>query len=91
MEKFRLILGEQTPYLPGSNWTQYEVEFLEDKMLCTLKKDPSQVYPILYTAFKGAEFGIGNGNLWLQCDMEQGSFVFCSDRKCWKSEAGSAV
>jgi hypothetical protein len=41
MEKFILILGEESSYLPGKMWTQYEVEVLDDTMVCTNKKDSS--------------------------------------------------
>ena len=91
MEKFNLILGEESSYLPGKMWTQYEVEVLDDKIVCTNKKDSSIQITIAYSEFKQAEFGIGNGNLWLQCELENGSLTFCSPRKSWKSEAGTCL
>lgn len=36
MEKFILVLGSGK--LPGNQWTQYNVDVLEDKMVCTQKK-----------------------------------------------------
>lgn len=55
-------------------------------MVCTQKKDSSVVVEIPYSSFKKAEFGIGSGNLWLQCELEDGILNFCSQRKYWKSE-----
>lgn len=66
MDKFVMVLGEST-VLPGAIWTQYDVELLDKKMVCTNHKNSSQVFEIFYDSFKEAEFGIGNGNLWLQC------------------------
>ena len=91
MEKFNLVLGQENNYLPGKSFTQYEVEVLDDKMVCTGKKDTSVVVEINYSEFKTAEFGIGNGNLWLQCELEKGTLVFCSPRKSWKSESGKKL
>lgn len=91
MENFILILGHENNYLPGNLWTEYEVEVLEDKMICTNKKDTSLVVTINYTEFKEAEFGIGNGNLWLQCKLENGDLSFCSPRKSWKSDSANKL
>lgn len=91
MSKFRLVLGQENAYLPGKQWTEYEVEVLSEKMVCSLKKDPSLCYEINYSEFKEAEFGIGSANLWLQCKLEKGDFVFCSPRKSWKSEEGKKL
>lgn len=91
MDKFVLILGEANSYLPGDKWTEYEVEVSNDKMICTLKKNANQRYEINFSEFKQAEFGIGSGNLWLQCKLQKGSFVFCSPRKSWKSEQAAKL
>ena len=91
MAKFTLILGETNPYLPGSKWTEYEVEVATDKMICTPRKNATDNYEISYSEFKEAEFGIGSGNLWLQCKLEKGSLVFCSRRKSWKSEEATKL
>lgn len=91
MNKFTLVLGQESPYLPGKSWTEYEVEVLQDKMVCVQKKDSSINCEINYSEFKETEFGIGNGNLWLQCKLEKGSLVFCSPRKSWKSEEGKKL
>lgn len=91
MGKFTLILGQENNYLPGKMWTEYEVEVLDDKIICINKKDNSINVKISYSEFKVAEFGIGNGNLWLQCELENGSLSFCSPRKSWKSEIGKKL
>lgn len=91
MDKFTLVLGQENNYLPGKIWTEYEVEVLDDKMICTSKKDHSINVTVNYSDFKEAEFGIGNGNLWLQCKLENGPLSFCSPRKSWKSETGKKL
>ena len=91
MDKFTLVLGQASSYLPGNTWTEYEVEVLQDKMICTCKKDNSTVVEISYSEFKEAEFGIGSGNLWLQCVLENGDLYFCSPRKSWKSKAAEKL
>lgn len=85
MDKFVLVLGGSNSYLMGGQWTEYYVEVTDDKLICTPKKDPTKSYEIMLSDFRQAEFGIGSGNLWLQCKMEKGDFVFCSPRKSWKS------
>ena len=91
MDKFTLVLGQENNYLPGKLWTEYEVEVLDDKIICINKKDNSINVTIRYSEFKEAEFGIGSGNLWLQCELENGSLSFCSPRKSWKSETGKKL
>lgn len=91
MKKFTLVLGEKNNYLAGKMWTAYNVEVLEDKMVCTCKKDHTIVSVINYSEFKEATFGIGSGNLWLQCELDNGPLVFCSPRACWKSENGKKL
>jgi len=91
MDNFVLVLGDSNPILPGKLWTEYSVEVLDDKMVCTQKKDNTVKVEITYSSFKRAEFGIGSGNLWLQCTLDEGFIAFCSPRKCWKSEVGKKL
>ena len=91
MSKFVLVLGEANNYLPGNQWTEYEVEVADDKMICVPKKDATQSYEINFSEFKDSQFGIGSGNLWLQCRLEKGNLVFCSPRKSWKSEEAAKL
>ncbi len=85
MDKFCLVLGE-SEILPGAMWAEYVVDVGETEMVCTAKKDADIVARIAYADFEKAEFGIGNGNLWLQCVVGGKILTFCSPRKCWKSE-----
>ena len=89
MERFTLVLGEENSLLPGKHWTSYSVDVLDDKMVCHAKD--STTYEISYSDFQKAEFGIGSGNLWLQCLVKGEPLVFCSPRKSWKSEAGKKL
>ena len=91
MNKFVLVLGASNPYLPGNQWTEYEVEVSNDKLICTPKKNADNHYEIALSEFQAAEFGIGSGNLWLQCKLEKGALNFCSPRKSWKSEEATKL
>ena len=91
MDKFLLMVGDENSYLPGKTWSKYDVEILDDKMVCQSKKDSSVKVEIPYTDFVTAEFGIGSGNLWLQCRLKRDQLVFCSPRKSWKSDAGKKL
>ena len=44
-----------------------------------------------FASFQRAEFGIGSGQLWLQCVVENSPFVFTLTRKGWKSPAGKLL
>lgn len=91
MEKFTLVLGEQNNILPGKVWTQYDVEITDKEMICTEKKGGSTTINISFDSFKSAEFGIGNGNLWLQCVIGDDNLNFCAPRKMWKSGQGKLL
>lgn len=52
MDKFILVLGQENNYLPGKMWIEYEVEVLENRMICTCKKDTSTNVTINYSEFK---------------------------------------
>ena len=91
MDKFILVLGGESPVLAGNLWTQYNVDVQDEKMVCTSVKEPSCSAEIYYSSFESAEFGIGSGNLWLQCVIDGNKLNFCSPRKSWKSEAGKKL
>ncbi len=80
---FTMVLGE-SDYLPGGTWAEYLVTFEEDGMACYSQKE-GKAYKVRYEDFTFAEFGIGSGNLWLQCIVEGKTLVFCSPRKSWKT------
>ena len=90
MNKFNLVLGESNYILPGNLWTSYLVDITENEMICT-SKDESTKVAIPFSSFESAEFGIGSGNLWLQCVIGGNSLNFCSPRKSWKSEQGKLL
>mgnify|MGYP006960471335 FL=1 len=46
---------------------------------------------IPFSSFQRAEFGIGNGLLWLQCVVDGHPLVFCTMRKKWKSEPAKRI
>ncbi len=81
-----ITLGDGGELLPcPSPFTGYiinigdeAVTFYHDKL--GVKTD------VRYAAFASAEFGIGSGNLWLQCTVNGSPLVFCMPRKLWKSE-----
>lgn len=43
---------------------------------------------VLFSSFTRAEFGLGSGQLWLQCTVDCSDFVFCLSRSKYKSAAG---
>lgn len=43
---------------------------------------------VLFSSFTRAEFGLGSGQLWLQCTVNGSDFVFCLPRSNYKSAAG---
>ena len=57
--------------------------FVNDKL--KVKKE------IPFASFQSAEFGIGSGQLWLQCVVDGRPFVFCMTRKKWKSPAAKLL
>lgn len=88
---FDMVVGHGGDVLPQARgYTGYIAEITDESVICTndklkVKKE------IPFSSFKSAEFGIGNGNLWLQCVVGESPFVFCSTRKNWKSEAGKLL
>ncbi len=91
MKEFVLVLGNENEILPGKLWTEYSVDVQEDKMVCVQKKNPASVIEISYSSFNSAEFGIGSGNLWLQCVIDGKRLNFCSPKKSWKSDAAKLL
>ena len=85
---FNMVVGEGGNILPTKGgFTGYIAEIRESSIVCVNDKlNVNKEIPIL--SFQGAEFGIGNGLLWLQCRVDGSPFVFCMTRKEWKSEAG---
>ena len=86
---FLIVLGMQNAIVPGGTWTSYWLRLNESTI--TLINDKLGVEKeISYDSFQVAEFGIGSGNLWLQCKVDGNDFVFCSTKKNWKSAGAKA-
>ncbi len=81
-----IVLGEGGTLLPcNALLTGYYINIGDDKL--TFYCDKFDVKEdVLYSDFQYAEFGIGNGNLWLQCRVKDSTVVFCMARKLWESE-----
>ena len=89
--KFVMVMGDGGSILPCPGpFTTYMAKITENSLICEHDKlGVSQEIP--FSSFKRAEFGIGSGNLWLQCVVDGSAFVFCSPRKSWKSEAAKLL
>ena len=87
---FQVVLGQQNNILPGGTFMGYPAYVGEAQLICYNAKEDKE-YAIPYAHFQKAEFGIGSGNLWLQCTVNGNFFVFCSPRKCWKSPQGKKL
>lgn len=84
-EAFELILGCENGVLPGKVWNSYFVVPGESSMVCHKANDESTRVEIQYASFEKAEFGVGSGNLWLQCSIDGEFMAFCSTKKNWRS------
>lgn len=88
---FQLVLGQENDILPGRGFGGYMVVVGDEEMICFNDKLSEKEYRIPYAAFQKAEFGIGSGNLWLQCMVNGHFFVFCTTRGGWKSQQGKRL
>ena len=89
---FDMVLGESGSILPKARgFTGYVVEIKDNCLSCTNDKFNVFNKEIPFSSFQRAEFGIGSGQLWLQCVVNGESFVFCSTRKSWKSSAAKLI
>ena len=87
---FNMIVGNGGSVLPGRGFTGYFCEITDDSIICTNEKlEVKKEIP--FSSFKEAEFGIGNGTLWLQCIVGNSQFVFNLSRNGWKSPAGKLL
>ena len=84
---FSMVVGDGGGILPQKISMQgYIAEVGETSIICSndklmVKKE------IPYESFTSAEFGIGSGQLWLQCVVDGKPFVFCAPRRDWKDKA----
>ena len=72
-------------------FTGYMTEIKDDRIVCTNDKLNVFKREIPFSSFQRAEFGIGSGQLWLQCIVDGKEFIFCSPRKSWKSPAAKLL
>ena len=87
-----MVVNQGGKHLPDNKpFTEYSAEIAEDRLICKKGSLSAIVAEIPYSAFQSAEFGIGSGNLWLQCVVDGSPLVFCSPRKCWMSDAGKLL
>jgi len=86
-----VTVGQGGSVLPQkSGFTGYMAEITDTSIIFTndklgVKKE------VPFSTFRAAEFGIGNGVLWLQCMVNDSPFVFGNMRKAWKSPASKLL
>ena len=85
------VIGQGGSILPtAAGLTGYFAEITDTSLIFT--NDKLKVRKeVPFTCFRRAEFGIGNGLLWLQCVVDDSPFVFCLTRKKWKSAQGKEI
>ena len=89
---FDMVLGESGSILPKARgFTGYIAQIKDDCLSCTNDKFNVFNKEIPFSSFQRAEFGIGSGQLWLQCIVDGKEFIFCSTRKGWKSSAAKLL
>lgn len=88
---FNMVVGHGGGVLPQAmGYTGYFTEITDGSIICTNEKlKVKKEIPL--SSFKSAEFGIGSGNLWLQCNVDGQPLIFCSPRKSWKSDAAKLL
>ena len=88
---FDMVLNNGGGILPTPvPFTGYFAHIQDDSIVCYNDKLKIK-QEIPFSSFTRAEFGIGNGNLWLQCIVDGADFIFCTTRKSWKSPAGKLL
>ena len=89
---FDMVLARGAGILPTvTAFTGYMTEIEDDRIVCTNDKLNVFKREIPFSSFQRAEFGIGSGQLWLQCIVDGKEFIFCSPRKSWKSPAAKLL
>lgn len=88
---FDMIVGDGGTILPQKSPMQgYIAEITDTGVICSndklnVKKE------IPFSSFSRAEFGIGSGQLWLQCVVDGSPFVFCTLRGNWKATSAELL
>lgn len=89
---FPMALARGAGILPTvTAFTSYMTEIKDDCIVCTNEKLKVFHKEIPFSSFQSAEFGIGSGQLWLQCVVDGDDFIFCAPRKSWKSPAAKLL
>ena len=89
---FDAVFGVSGSFFPKARgFTGYIAEIKDDHLEFT--NDHFGVYGkrIPLSSFQAAEFGIGSGQLWLQCVVDGEEFVFCTPRHQWKWPAAKLL
>lgn len=87
---FDMVVGEGGGILPARGYTGYFAEITDTSIICT--NDKLEVKKeIPFSSFKAAEFGIGSGMLWLQCNIDGNFFAFTTTRKNWKTPSAKLL
>lgn len=88
---FDMVLGEGGEILPTAGaFTGYFAEITDSALICENTKLNARA-EIPFSAFQSAEFGIGSGNLWLQCTVDGSPFVFTTLRRNWKKPSAKLL
>ena len=87
---FDMVVGHGGDILPARGYTGYFTEITDTSIICTndklgVKKE------IPFSSFESAEFGIGSGMLWLQCNIDGSFFAFTTTRKNWKKPSAKLL
>ena len=89
---FDMVLARGGGILPTvTAFTGYIAEIRDECLVCTNDKLKVFKKEIPFSSFQSAEFGIGSGQLWLQCIVDGNEFIFCSTRKSWKSPSAKLL
>jgi len=89
---FNMALARGGGILPTvTSFTGYITEIRDECLVCTNDKLNVFNKEIPFSSFQSAAFGIGSGQLWLQCIVDGNEFIFCSPRKSWKSPAAKLL
>ena len=84
------VSGDEGVLSMRGGFTGYFAEITDTSVICTHDKLGIRK-ELPFADFQKAEFGIGNGNLWLQCVVNGKFFAFCTPRKSWKSPAAKLL
>ena len=84
------VSGDEGVLAGRGGYTGYFAEITDTSVICTNEKLGVRK-EIPFSDFKRAEFGIGSGNLWLQCVVNDKFFAFCTPRKAWKAPSAKLL